>query len=327
MSPRRARRAATLALALMSILALFGVSGVKFERQPLGYVGVVRNGGPLDNRKVRQILLPGQRITFTGLFSQAPHDYPSVRSLRSYTITADPRRGNRPGVDVVSVPTRDGMQVGIEATVYLRFVGEADPARLERFDATIGTRRFPLPSDEELFAWQGASGFSAMLDAVFRPILDNDLRREIGAFDCAQLIASCSLVRPAKHVATASTRSPIRTIEERIDRSLSDDLLATLGQPFFRDIRFRLVRVTLPATVQSAIDGAQAEYANVNGARARLEQARYEARRTRTLGRAYRQSPALATIDTVRAVPKGATVIVNTGGSSSRSPSIALGGN
>ena len=328
MSPLAARRVATFMLGLMSVLALVGVSGVKFERQRLGYVGVVRNGGPLDNRQVRQILLPGQRVTFTGMFSQAPHDYPSVRSLRSYTVTSDPRRGNRPGVDVVTVPTRDGMRVGLEGTVYLRFVGEADIPLLKRFDGTVGTRRFPVPTGGDLFPWQGAAGFSAMLDGVFRPILDNDLRREIGTFDCAQLVASCRLVRPSKRAAAGSTTSAaIRTIEERIDHSLSTDLLSTIGQPYFRDLRFRLVRVTLPATVQSAIDQAQAEYANVNGARARLAQARYDARRTRLLGRAYRRSPALATIDAVRAVPKGATVIVNAAGSGSKTPSIALGGN
>jgi regulator of protease activity HflC (stomatin/prohibitin superfamily) len=326
MSPLAARRAATLTLALMTVLALFGVSGLKFARQPLGYVGVVRNGGPLDNRAVRQILLPGQRITFTGLFSQAPHNYPSVRALRSYTITADPSRGGRPGVDVVNVPTRDGVRVGLEGTVYLRFVGEEDPALLERFDATIGTRKFPLPNGQELFAWQGAAGFSAMLDAVFRPVLDNDLRREIGAFDCAELVASCALVRPSTRHAAAPTRSALRRIEEGIDRSLANDIVATISQPYIRDLRFRLVRVTLPGTVQTAIDEAQAEYANVNGARARLKQARYDARRTKLLGHAYTRSPSLAMIDAVKAVPKGSTVIVNTSGNS-KGPSMVLGGN
>jgi regulator of protease activity HflC (stomatin/prohibitin superfamily) len=327
MSVHRARRAATLTLAVMTVLALLGVSGLKFERQPLGYVGVVRNGGPLDNRQVRQILLPGQRVTFTGLFSQAPHNYPSTRSLRSYTITADAARGNRPGVDVVSVPTRDGVQVGLEGTVYLRFAGEVDRERLVRFDSTVGTRRFPLPDGSALFPWQGSAGFAAMLDGVFRPILDNNLRREVGAFDCAQLVASCSLVRPARKSAGATASEAIRKIEKRIDASLAADLLSTVGQPYFRELRFRLVRVTLPDSVQGAIDKAQAEYANVNGARARLAQAHYEARRTRLLGKAYRQSPSVATIDAIKSVPTGATVIVNTGAKGSQSPPIALGGN
>jgi len=155
MEERTARRLATGILALIGLLLLIGISGLKFVRQPLGYVGVVRNGGPLDDRKVRQILQPGEKLTFTGLFSQAPHNYPSVRSLRTYTVTSDAARGSRPGVDVVSVPTSDGVQVGLEATVFMRFVGESDPEVLKRFDGSVGTRKFTLPSGKELYAWQG----------------------------------------------------------------------------------------------------------------------------------------------------------------------------
>ena len=85
------------------------------------------------------------------------------------------------------------------------------------------------------------------------------------------------------------------------------------------------MRVTLPGEVQKAIDDAQAEYTHVSRDRARVRQARYQAERTRRLGRAYRENPALATIDAIREIPKGSTVIVNAGGS--HGPSIALGGN
>ena len=326
MDERTARRVATGILAVVGLLLLIGVSGLKFVRQPLGYVGVVRNGGPLDDRKVRQILQPGEKLTFTGLFSQAPHNYPSVRSLRTYTITSDAARGSRPGVDVVSVPSRDGVQVGLEATVYMRFVGESDPEVLKRFDGTVGTRRFTLPNGEQRYAWEGTDGFAAMLDGVFRPILDNALRREVGDFDCAQIVISCELVRPSKR-ARLGSGTAIRAIEARLDRSLSEDLMATIGQPYFRNLRFRLVKVTLPEAVQKAIDEAQAEYANVSRDKARVRQAHYQARRTRMLGQSYRENPALATIDAVRAAPAGSTVIVNAGHGSDESPSIALGGN
>jgi hypothetical protein len=324
MAPVTARRTATGVLAVIGLLLLVGVSGLKFVRQPLGYVGVVRNGGPLDDRRVRQVLLPGSRLTFTGMFSKAPHNYPSVRSLRSYSVTSDPKRGSRPGVDVVSVPTRDGVQLGIEATVFLRFVGESDVKVLKRFDSTVGTRRFSLPDGNELYAWQGADGFAAMLDSVFRPVLDNDLRREVATFDCAEIVSSCALVRPSKR-APLPDGSAIQTIEQRIDRSLGADLLATIGQPYFRELRFRLIRVQLPEPVQTAIDQAQAEFANVSRDRARLQQARYQARRTRMLGRAYRENPALATIDAIRAAPEKSTVIVSAGNRSD-APSIALNG-
>jgi hypothetical protein len=164
-----------------------------------------------------------------------------------------------------------------------------------------------------------------MLDGVFRPVLDNDLRREVGDFDCAEMVASCALVRPSKRRGSGAG-SAIRTIEARIDRSLDRDLMSTIGQPYFRELRFRLVRVTLPEPVQKAIDEAQAEYANVSRDKARVRQAHYQARRTRLLGRAYRENPSLATIDAIRAAPTGSTVIVNAG-DGSKSPSITLGGN
>ena len=39
MSERTARRVATVMLAVMALLLLIGISGLKFVRQPLGYVG------------------------------------------------------------------------------------------------------------------------------------------------------------------------------------------------------------------------------------------------------------------------------------------------
>jgi regulator of protease activity HflC (stomatin/prohibitin superfamily) len=324
MAPVTARRTATGVLAVMGILLLIGVSGLKFVRQPLGYVGVVRNGGPLDDRKVRQVLLPGSRLTFTGMFSQSPHNYPSARAWRSYTITSDPKRGSKPGVDVVSVPTRDGVELGIEATVFMHFVGESDVKTLKRFDSSVGTKTYPLPDGRELYPWQGADGFAAMLNGTFRPILDNALRREVAGFDCAEIVSSCALVRPSER-AVEHGADAVQKIEDHIDQSLADDLMGTLGRLYFRDLRFRLVKVRLPEEVQTAIDGAQAEFANVSRDRARLEQARYQARRTRLLGRAYRENPALATIDAIRAAPQKSTVIVSAGGRS-ESPSIALNG-
>jgi hypothetical protein len=76
----------------------------------------------------------------------------------------------------------------------------------------------------------------------------------------------------------------------------------------------RIARVTLPKSVQSAVDDAQAKYVQVNGAKAELKQARYQRERNRLLGEAYNASPALANIDALKALPKQATVILSTNG-------------
>jgi regulator of protease activity HflC (stomatin/prohibitin superfamily) len=319
MRKRGSRRLGTLIAALIGVALIVAVSGVRFERQQVGYVGVVRNGGPLDDRTIRQVLLPGQRLTWTGFFSESPHQYPASNVSRTYTVTSDPRRGSRPGVDVVTVPTKDGVQVGVEATVFMRFVGERDLDVLTRFDISFGTRRFPTASGKRrLYPWDGDDGFYTWLDNFFRPVLEYNLRREIGRFDCAELVASCSLVRSGK----IASGAPLRTvptadagvIANRISSSLERDLTRTLGQPYFWDLRMRIARVSLPKDVQAAVDEAQANYVEVNTSKAQLRQAQYEARQKRLLGSAYNASPGLANIEALKALPKQATVILSTNG-------------
>lgn len=323
MRRRSARRVGTLVLALIGLSLIVGVSGARLARQNVGYVGVVRNGGPLDARTIRQVLRPGQGLTWIGLFSQSPHQYPAANVNRIYTVTGSPRPGSRQGVDVVTVPTRDGVQVAVDATVYLRFVGESDIHTLEQFDIAYGSRRFPTRDGRKLYPWQGDDGFYAALDASFRPVLDYDLRKEIARFDCAQLVASCALISRG----VSNGKPPLANaalLARRIGTALQRDLARTLGHSYFRKIRMRITAVRLPAPVQAAIDDTQAKFAAVNGAKAELQQAKYQSRTKRLLGASYNTSPALANIDALRAIPKGSTVIFNAGG---KTPTILAGGN
>jgi regulator of protease activity HflC (stomatin/prohibitin superfamily) len=304
--------------------------GISVARQDVGHVGVVRNGGPLDRRNIRQVMLPGQRLTWTGWFSQSPHQYPASHVELLYTVTSDPKRGARPSVDVVTVPTRDGVQVGLEATIFFHFVGDRDLELLKRFDSGFGTRRFESHDGRRLKPWEGDDGFAALMDSVFRPVLENDLRREIGRFRCDELVASCALLRHASRPAAVGAKSEdssilnIALIEKRITESLQEDLTRTLEAPYFSGIHFRLSTVRLPSRVQTVIDDVQARYASVSGARADVGRARYEDARNKLLAKTYQQSPALARIHAIRAAPKGTTVIINDG--AGKSPGLNLGG-
>jgi regulator of protease activity HflC (stomatin/prohibitin superfamily) len=321
MRQRPARRGFTLLLAILGLVLIVGVSGARVARQNVGYVGVVRNGGPLDNIRIRQVLLPGQRLTWIGLFSQAPHEYPASTVSRAYTVTSDPKKAIRPGVAVITVPTRDGVQVGIEATVFVRFIGESNIAALEHFDNAYASRRFPTPDGRQLYPWQGDDGFYTVLDAIFRPVLAYDIRKELGRFQCAALVASCALVSQGAAVSKVPLADADK-IADRIGTTVNRDLVRTLGQPYFRNIRVRISRVVLPPSVQSAIDRAQAEYAAVSGARALLRQAQYTAKTNRLIGDSLNRSPALATVEALKALPKNATVIVSPGG---KTPTILAG--
>src|SRR3954451_16267157 len=211
-------------------------------------------------------------VTWTGRLSQKPHEYPARGIVLLYTVTSDASRGHRLGVDVVTVPTRDGVQVGVEGTVYYHFVGESNLPALRQFDKTFGTRTYSAGGTAAR-PYDGETGFQAMVENVFRPVLDNDLRREVGAFQCAEIVTACQLVKRVAHPtgARGSSENAAR-IEKRINRSLENDLAEALGGRYFLDVHFRLVRVTLPAAVQNAVTASQAGSAQVHVAKQRLRQ-------------------------------------------------------
>jgi regulator of protease activity HflC (stomatin/prohibitin superfamily) len=326
------RRTLGIAAGIVGVLLIVAVSGARVVRQDIGHVGVIRNGGPFDNRGIRQIVNPGSGLTWTGWFSQGPREYPASQVERTYTLTADTTRGARNEQDVVTVPTRDGVQVGIEATLYYHFVGERDHNMLMAFDRSFGTRRYRVDGkhgSQSFYPWQGDDGWHGFLEDVFRPLLENDMRRELGRFQCAQLVPSCSLVRPVVGPEAGEPGTNVARIERAISRTLESDLAETLSQPYFWGLRFRIAKVTLPHNVQGAIDRAQASYAEVSDARAKAQQATYQDKRNKALADTYNNSPALANIEALKAlksIPKGSTVILSGGsGKNGSGPQVLAG--
>src|SRR4051794_29117241 len=243
------------AVPLLIVLAIVSAAvGGAFARPDAGEVGVVRNGGPLDNRNIREVLPAGSGTTWIGWRSTA-HFYPAAFVQRYYTITSDAARGDRPGVDVVRVQTADGFLVGIEGTFYLQTNFDASDhgkRLLKDFDNRFGTREFPVNGENRRARpWQGDAGWGAYLDAIVRPIIENELRKSIARFRCAELVSSCALVATQGQVtvsANAGRRANLnlQRVQDDIDRGLEQDLGQTLGANYFGDIRFRLSRVTLP---------------------------------------------------------------------------------
>jgi hypothetical protein len=292
-------------------------------------VGVVYNGGPLDQKTQRQLIPPASGLTWTGWLSQDPRLYPSEGSPRRYLITTVPGRGDRVGVDDLRVPTADGIDVGLEAKISFTtaFTGQPGDDLVKEFDARFGNRTFPVPGrSDRLYPWQGDVGFGAFLDTEFRPVLDNALRETLTKFRCEQLVSSCALIgnsdAPLDEAAGQETNANLLQVQDAIAKALNTDLARNLGGPYFKDVQVVVSAVKLPERVQQAVNEAQARFAEVNQTRAELEKARIQKRANDTLGRSYRNCPACAQIDAVRAIPKNVTAISIGGGGS-----IALSGN
>ena len=309
------------AVVVIVIIVLASISGCT-ARPEAGQIGVVRNGGPFDNKNIRQILHPGTGTTWIG-WGSSVHYYPAGFVQRYYTITSVAGHGERPGVDVVHVQTGDGFLVGIEGTFYLNTAFDASPdggRLLKYFDNKFGTRRFPvLGSGSSLHAWNGDTGWSAFLDAILRPIIDNELRQAIAQFRCEELISSCALVASQGQQSavskTAGQRANVnlQRVQDQIDEGLQDDIDQTLGAAYFKGIKFRLSRITLPDEVQNAINEAQAQFAQVAKARAQVQQAKQQRLAGLQLARLYANSPALAQIEQIKELaklPQGSNVYI-----------------
>ncbi|MFI7130044.1 SPFH domain-containing protein [Nonomuraea sp. NPDC050153] len=295
------RIALIVVAALVALPLLIGGLG-GLERTGGGEVAVIRDGGPLDDNKVRQVINPGSGLTWTGMWSST-HLYPAQQ--RFYTITADPKRATTLGVDVVTVPSSDGVNLGIEGTLY--FTLNLDHETLKTFDDKYGTRTFRAQDDRSLYAWEGDDGWSAFFGQAVRPVIDNALRGQIGAMRCAELVPSCSLLESST-LRPKDSNANIIKVQNAVNASLARELPATLGGDFLTGLRFTLAKVTLPGEVQQAVDRSLAATAAVSQAQAEVAQAKAEADANEARQDGYDKCPACAEIDKLKSLPQGITV-------------------
>jgi hypothetical protein len=312
LSPRRTLSVLAGALVVIAALlvTLVGVFN-GFNKTTGGEVAVVRNGGALDNNKVRQVIQPASDLTWTGFWSVI-HRYPAQQ--RFYTITADPKRSDRTGVDVLALPSSDGVEMGIEGTIY--FTLNLDPAAMKSFDTKFGTRQFRGLDGALRYAYDSDEGWSSFLDSIVRPVIDNAMRIQVGSFRCAELVSSCALVQngtqntdAALPGATAGQQNNtnIAKVQDAVNKNLAKDLHDMLGGEFFEGIHFNLAKVALPQQVQDAVNKAQAAYAAVSEAQARVVQAQADADANKKRQEGYNACAACAEIDKLKALPPGVT--------------------
>lgn len=279
-----------------------------------GHVAVVRNGGPFDNTRIRQVLPASSGRTNIGMYS-AMHNYPT--SQRFYTISSS---GHGDSDESIQVPTADGVQVGIEGTAYFTLnTDAADGYRvLKAFDNKYGTRTFRCTGSGagSRHLYDGDAGFSCFLDQIVSPVINNDLRVSIGDLRCADLVASCSLVQNTSGTQTVDPAKVgkgnvnLAKVEQDISSSLASDLNDTLGGKFFSNVKFNLAKIDLDPAVQRAISAAQAKFAEVTSSQADLKKAEIEAQTNLARQRGYNNCKTCQQIDILKALPSGLTSLV-----------------
>lgn len=268
-----------------------------------GERAVVRNGGPFDNHKVRQIIEPASSLTWTGLFSDA-HKYPASQRFLRISSNADDSESGKS--DPTSTPTSDGVNVGVNGTLYFELTD--DPKVLTDFDNKFGVREFggkhPYDGDE---------GFKNFLNEIISPVAFANARKQIANVTCAQLVSSCALVQNQGKVeikadAGKQNNASIAEIETNINEGLEIQINDTLGGAYLKNVHFQIVSVDLPPQISQAIEDAQSAFAEVSKSEARVKSAKNDAEANRVRQRGYRDCPTCAEIDARKAIPAGVTV-------------------
>lgn len=302
---------------IVGVILLFGLvigSLVSLTRTGPTQVALCRNGGPFDNKSIRQIIPPQSSFKIPGLFTDC-RKYIAGNEQRYYTISSVPNQGDRPGVDYVQVPTKDGVQVSLEATMYFHTAftdasGKPNEALLKTFDTEYGNRTF-----DGSHPYDGTDGWQKFLDVIVRPVIDNAVREEIGQYNCADLVSSCALIQSQGQVdlskinGEANSRN-FQAVQDAIQNRLATGINSALGGEYLNQFQFRLAKVRLPTNVQGSIDNAQASFADIAKSQAELKQAQFTAQAKALLARQYAKSPVQAYVDAVHAAPPGSTVII-----------------
>ncbi len=306
--PRGVRVLLTLVLALAVLLGVV-VPGIAyaagFTKADGGHVVVVRNGGPLDDNSFRQVIQPNSSLTSTGLFS-AEHPYPSTQ--RNFKVSGQEDADSN---EVINVPTKDGVLVGVEGTFYFD-VNVTDEDVMSAFDDKYGTRTYPGP-DGAIYAWEGDEGWSAFLNFTLGNLVQNVLRQEIGDVECADLVASCSLAANSSAQATvvvdpdANGNQTINQVQAAVNDAFNKDVNDVLGVAILVNPRFVLSKIELPENVQDAINQAQAAFAGVTESQAALQRAQIDAQANAARQSGYDACRTCAEIDVLKALPDGLT--------------------
>lgn len=296
------------------VLAWGYVSGL--SKASGGEVIVVRNGGLFDDNSFQQVIQPNSGITSTGLWSEN-HIYPA--SQRFFRVGPE---GTADSQEVINVPTRDGVSLGVEGTWYFEL--NTDEAVLKAFDDKFGTRTYDVGNGERLPAWsEDPRGWGAFLDSTFSTVAQNSSRQSIGGNSCAELIPSCILVQSqngavadvsAEQLEAAATTSDsaLLTVQKTMADNFVREANEILGEGVLKNVQFSLTRMTLPQNLQDAItrslETQTDSNAKINAAKATETQAQAEANANVTRQNGYNACPVCGEIELRKSIPTNITV-------------------
>jgi hypothetical protein len=272
-----------------------------------GQVCVVREGGFFDGRGIAEVRQPGQGPKPIGIWNHQDC-LPSSERDSNDVLASDPK-----------FPTRDAVQVIADGQVLFSLT--TDPALVTKFYLDYGRRK-----------WGGESitsdkGWLNFLQQRFAPPILDAYRQTLGKNDCTPLNNLCQyILDPAKATATPDKNGKVAPVEKGdTSQNLSKaqaDIVAQIktnlkaafkGNEYFENIRYQNLRIRFEPEVERQITEAQSLRTQVANASLEAERrtkeaegatavSKEQAKQIREKANAYKDNPAQADIDKLRAL-------------------------
>lgn len=226
--------AGTIALVVLLLaLAIVPTFLSSLKKTPRDRVGISYGGGPIEGSHFQKIVEPGSRLFFNGWFDPL-YLYPADQ--QNYIITKQSGQGAVKNPDSVIAPTKDRVQVEYQVAAYFKL----NIDRLQAFHEQLGLK----------YNAYTAKGWSNLLQDTFRQQIESALQVETRKYTVSDLVGSAAT---------------LVAIQQQVQRSITQQLIAALGQQFFcgptytrggacGPITFVIKKVDIPPSIQNAFN-------------------------------------------------------------------------
>jgi hypothetical protein len=200
-SLRRPSRKMVIFLVVVVALALVPVVASTLKKTPRNMVGISYGGGPLESAHFQRVVQPGSKLFFNG-FLDPLYLYPA--DTQNYIVSKTVGQGAVTQPDSIISPSKDRVQIEYQIAVYFRL----NIDRLRAFHESLGLQYWAYT----------AGGWKRLITDTFRQQLENALQEETRKYDVAYLYGNADV---------------LTTIQDAVQKKLSDRLIASLGQAYF----------------------------------------------------------------------------------------------
>lgn len=223
----------TIIIGAVVLLALVPVIGSSVAKTPTERVGISYGGGPFEGARFQRIVQPGHALFFNGFFDNL-FLYPADQ--RNYIISKQTNEGDVKASDSVIAPSKDRVQIEFQVATYFKLNTDL----LRPFHEQLGLK----------YSAFNSSGWDRLIQDTFRQQIENALQQEARRYNVADIYSDSEL---------------LGTIQEQVQATISDRLVAAVGQPFFcgptfvpggrcSDITFVIKKLDIPTSVVTAFE-------------------------------------------------------------------------